>query len=193
MNIVCVRRGDKYPSEYVTMLRGMVGEIHCLDDEVLQSDWPGWWAKMELFAPWNRHLRPCLYLDLDTYVLEEIDDLLEYEFEDFWMLRNFNIPERGGSGVMLIPEDVEHIWRKWIVDPETHMKRHEKRGDQGFLEQFPFKRLQDRFDGIGSYKRNKLQDDPKGFRVVCFHGKPKPHETNGWAGEIWTRYRRLPS
>jgi len=195
-SVAVVRQGEKYGPEYVDLLRGMCPGCVVLTDQsypddgiALKDDWPGWWSKIELFGPRFRKHRPCLYLDLDTYVLGDIRDLLECESDDFWMLRDFNVPSKGQSAVMLLPKDTEPIYERFKRHAEGHMRLHRGGGDQEFLGTFPFRFLQDRFKGILSYKRHKLQLAPEG-RIVCFHGKPKPHETEGWARDIWNSLKR---
>lgn len=193
INVVVVRQGDKYSAAYPRMIRQQVGQnttipfdFHILGDgddatTPLRKDLPGWWSKLELFAPWNVDLRPCLFLDLDTYIMGNIDDLLVFDPVRLTMLRDFNAPTRGQSAIMSIPRNPENIWAAF--DLKTSMRRYPG-GDQAYLGQFPMNFLQDRFEGIYSYKVDKLQDAPRG-RICCFHGKPKPHETEGWAREVW--------
>lgn len=191
-SVVVVRRGEKYGPEYPGLLRRQV-DANTKEpvaftvlgdgadaDKLLVRSWPGWWSKLELFAPWNADLRPCLFLDLDTYILGNIDDLVRFRPGRLTMLRDFNKPERGQSAIMSIPQDTDHIWRA-ITD--RTMSEYPG-GDQAFLGQFPMGFLQDAFEGIYSYKVDRMQDAPKG-RICCFHGKPKPHETEGWAREVW--------
>jgi len=186
VNCCAVRQGDKYGEDYVRMLRAMVREhcgtdLICLgDDAPLRYGFKGWWAKIELFAPENEFLRPCLYFDLDTYLLDDCRDML-VEPDGLWLIRDLGHPRRSNSGVMLIPKDTGAIWnaaKTWrgeLVD-----------GD--FLNLQPHRQLQSRFDGIVSYKLD-ARHEPKG-RVVCFHGEPKPHQADGWAGDVW-RLRML--
>lgn len=133
---------------------------------------------MELFAPWNEDLRPCLFIDLDTFVLWDISDILETKVKDLWLIRDFYYPERSNSGLMLIPKDTSHIWAHKQGFGEQDFR------DGDYLNNFPHKIMQDSFVGIKSYKADNLKDDPKG-RIVCFHGVPKPHECEGWVKEIY--------
>lgn len=202
-NVVVVRQGDKYSQRYPQVLKRQVENntrwpvaFHILGDgndatTPLVKKWPGWFSKLELFAPWNDHLRPCLFLDLDTFVLGNIDDLVSLVPSKLTMLRDFNRPETGQSAIMSIPQDVGMIWRRWSMDPETWMQKYRGGGDQAFLNRFDLDFLQDSFDGIKSYKVDKLQDSPGDARICCFHGKPKPHECGGWVREVWNgRYHR---
>lgn len=194
-SVVVVRQGDKYSEKYPKLLKKQVEQnttwgvnFHILGDgkdatDVLVKNWPGWWSKMELLAPWNADLRPCLFLDLDTFVLGNIDDLVSVVPVRLQMLRDFNNPETGQSAIMSIPKDTGLIWQRFVSDPDGWMKRYRAGGDQAFLNRFEFDFL--RFAGIGSYKVNALQDSPGRYRVVCWHGKPKPHECDGWVREVW--------
>lgn len=184
---IVLRQGTKYPKEYVDLLKKMIPGVLVVGDTkshkvnyVLRYPWTGWWAKMELFSPEFPH-RPCVFFDLDTYILGDIKDLYR-PIDRLEMLRDFNFPERGQSSIMRIPEDVSEIWKEWTKNPHAHINANH--GDQEFLARFPMGFIQDWFDGIFSYKVDQLYDEPKG-RIVCFHGKPKPHETTGWAGDIW--------
>ena len=200
MGVVIVRSGQKFPPTYINMIESMIAEhtnqsLTVLTDQPegqnrreLKCSYPGWWCKLELFAPWNRDLRPCLFLDLDTYILDNINDLAAYGGSDFYMLKDFNRPDRGASGVMLIPEDTTDIWVEWSKAPQYHQKL--KGGDQDFLGQFSHKSIQDHFKGIVSYKKdNRRASSKKGDRIICFHGSPKPHTSQGWARTFYDNYR----
>lgn len=202
--IALVRQGTVYPGKYVDLLRSQVpgATFVLLSDQPdyldvpitvpLQAGLPGWWSKMELFAPWFQPYRPCLYLDLDTYVVGDISDILSFRPMDFWMLRDYIRPNGGQSAVMLIPEDTGTIWDAFSAGSKRIMaqyRRPPRVGDQAFLEQFPFHRLQDQFDGLTSYRLHEMNKNVPDGRVISFHGHPKPHECNGWAGEVWQSFR----
>lgn len=187
--MVAVRQGKKFSPRYVTLLEKMVLEhagvrlITLTDEEntpgdtlPLQTSLRGWWAKMELFAPWNEALRPCLYFDLDTFILGDIRDLLHDPGDSLSLLRDLFNPKRSASGIMIIPRKTD-VWDKWTGDTSPGG------GDQQYIATHPHRKLQDEYPGIVSYKADVL-NGRKG-RIVCFHGKPKPHECNGWAGDIW--------
>lgn len=189
MNVVCVRQGDKYGPEYVTMLKSMVLEhldkdLFVLGDQEdadlpLTQGYVRWWAKLELFRPDLQRLRPFLYFDLDTYILQDIRDML-IEPERLMLIYDFNRPTRGNSGVMLIPKNTGAIWARRRTDV----------ADGDYLNTHPHDYMQDRFEGIRSYKKH-CKEGPGDARVCCFHGQPKPHETTGWAREVWRRYTEI--
>lgn len=147
---------------------------------------PGWWSKIELFAPWNRFLRPFLYLDLDTYVLDDISDILEWRPDKLVMLSDFYVPKSLQSAVMVVPNYDDGIWDAFR--PE-HMEIHKNGGDQDFIASVvpDALRLQEHFGGITSYKVHGADTG----RIVCFHGQPKPHtasDKHPWIKSVWNRY-----
>src|SRR4051812_39102361 len=89
LTVACVYRsgGRQYSSRYVDVLQSMVARhlslphrFVCLTDVTdvgceripLETDWPGFYAKIELFRPGLFH-GPVLYLDLDTVIHGSID------------------------------------------------------------------------------------------------------------------------
>lgn len=147
-------------------------------------DLRGWWAKLELFSPSFRVYRPCIFFDLDTYILSDVRELLS-EPDELWLIRDFYQTSRSNSGVMLIPEDTDEIWEKAQNWPHFN---NPTMGDGDFLTTMPHQRINDRFDGLTSYKIH-CQKHPAG-KICCFHGKPKPHQADGWAGELWQAWTR---
>lgn len=202
MRVIVVRQGNRYGPEYVRALQKQVKETTphaqflCLSDQQdngcltvhMQTDYKGWWSKLELFSPALQDLRPFLYLDLDTFVMDDLTECFTVPTQ-FTMLRDFYRPEGGQSAMMYIPKDVDHIWNKWIKRPDYWQLRHYAGGDQAYLERFTFTRFQDILQGHKSYKADDLADMPgEGTVTVHFHGKPKPPETTGWAKQFWSYY-----
>lgn len=210
--ICVVRQGTAFGPEYIDLMASQLGETYlCLTDQHSEFSTPrryplktglqGWWAKMELFAPWNEHLRPFLFLDLDTFIVGDISEIRRacedisstpYAGEGFEMLADFNKGANyGASGVMIIGKKQDHIWDAWQKNPDTSIQG----GDQAFLSRFPHGILQAQFPNqIYSYKLDCRQR-PKGS-IVCFHGKPKPHELghgDGWAYEHWLKHTGNPA
>ena len=192
MRILCVlRSGGDFTPEHVKRLQAQlaaVGETDfaCLSDVAIEGvetiellhDWPGWWAKMELFRPDLRG--DFLFLDLDVSIVGPIEDL---DVGRLALMRDVYRPGGLQSAVMFLPESERGvIWPEWSRSPEQWRARYRRGGDQAFLERFWLrraKRLQDLAPGrVVSYKAD-VRDGrglPESARVICFHGKPRPWE-----------------
>lgn len=161
-----------------SLYRGMTVKPACL---------PGWWEKLRLFKPGMFPAGRVLFLDLDTFIIGNINDIASYD-GPFATLRDFWREDGLGPAVMLWNTEAElGIWEGWEAagKPMKHAN-----GDQGWLEQHYGRRkpdiLQDRHPGrFVSYKTHCTNGVPEGASVVCFHGKPRPHEVAGWAVEVW--------
>ena len=70
-----VRRNLSIPYRFVC-LTDQVAEVSKLGIEArpLPHRWPGWWAKLNLFAP-GMFAGPVLYFDLDSMVIGKLDDI----------------------------------------------------------------------------------------------------------------------
>ncbi len=195
MRICVLRSGKEYGSKHVQWLARQVPDLVCLSDvEVegvhtirLKHNWPGWWAKMELFRPDIED--DLLFFDLDTVVLGGIEQLESLEHTT--LLSDFYKPNLPASGLMLIKNrDKDRVWSDWMEDPEAHMKRcvtREHWGDQGYLRDvLPCKRWQNELPNrIFSYKVHAMRSTPVGASVICFHGNPRPWDVKkSWIPEL---------
>lgn len=205
LTIACVlRSGPEFRVEHVAALAAGVQRhltlpyrFVCLTDTPsaveaigvealpLRYGWPGWWAKMSLFEP-GIFDGPALYIDLDTVVCGQIDDIATGH--RFTVLENFWAPERIGSGLMAWDSavDLGQIYRRFIADPDVAMRQYvtiERWGDQGFIRfNTPVKPdlWQRKHPGIVvSYRRHVLPAGrvPAGASVVCYGGKARPWNT----------------
>lgn len=155
--------------------------------KVKPSSLPGWWEKLRLFKPGMFPEGRVLFLDLDTFIVGNIDDIAAYD-GPFATLRDFWRKDGLGPAVMLWhTETAVPIWQAWEAAGKPMTMPN---GDQGVLEQHFRNRqpdiLQELFPGrFVSYKTHCANGVPEGASIVCFHGKPRPHEVGGWAAEVW--------
>jgi len=210
VRVACVlRSGGDYTPEHVAHLAEGIktylpnSDIVCLSDVPvpvtrihLRHDWPGWWSKMELFAPWIDG--DILFLDLDTIITGDLADIAAVK--KLTLLRDFYRPNGLGSGLMYLPQaERRSLWNHWIIRPSRYMAEAGRGGDQAYLEKHWMKRAdrwQDVLPGqIVSYKVHVRQDHhhsretgtglvPDGARIVCFHGKPRPWHTDLWSKNV---------
>lgn len=134
----------------------------------------GWWAKLAMFQPGLFQGR-CLYLDLDTIIVGNLDHMASYD-GPFAGLSDFYHPEKFASGVMMWEAgEADHIWTNWekAGRPMFH-----PRGDGGWIESMmpAAQRIQTLFPSqIVSFKGHCANGVPENARLVCFHGLPRPH------------------
>ena len=177
--------GDKYRDDYVTALKSQVPGLICLGrDRPLRTSFEYWWIKAEVFAPWNEDIRPLVWFDLDTYVFDATP-FQRLEIDKLHLIDDFNSPQFGETGIMAVPKDTDAIW-----DAIQTAKIDYYAPDGQFLRNFSHIRLNHVIPGIYSYKLHCRDRIPQDACVCCFHGKPKPHETEGWGREYWLRMLR---
>lgn len=206
MPLVCLlRSGGEYTPEHVETLRRQLArsnpemDLVCFADTPtsvetipLKYDWPGWWAKFELFRP---DIKGTLfYCDLDTVILRSLKDLASATGSV--VLRDFyRLGDTMGSGLMRMTEADRHrVWQAWIADPAGWMERCRRGGDQSMLEHIfgsepSVRRWQDVVPGkVLSYKadlrKNGWAVPPAEASIICFHGRPRPwHAADSWIRE----------
>ncbi len=208
LTVICVlKSGGIYDASWVERLkRGVERNLKrphkfvCLSDVdvpceriPMTHNWPTWWGKIELFKP-GVITGDTLFLDLDTVVTGDIDDIARLDC-DFAMLQNFNNPKMVGSGVMWFSKVPHKVYEKFVRQPDAYIAHHERNangsyvGDQAFIWdalEHDIEFITDKFAGIKSYKyhcRSYLPDDAK---IVCFHGNPRPTEVKTpWMETHW--------
>lgn len=167
------------------------GKIDC-ERIPLMHAWPGWWSKVEIFAPGIVN-GPSIYFDLDTVLTGPFDQLTEMQ-SDFSMLQNFQEEEMVGSGVMWFKDKAPAIvYERFLQDPQRIMDHYQRvrhgsyRGDQAYI----YDCLDRNVDKISSpalrsYKKHCRGGLPDGTSIVAFHGRPRPTEINPpWMREHW--------
>lgn len=216
LNIVSVRVGDKYPSEYVLTLHDMIAR-NCSED---QAHWcvtddpdslpdgitaiphcptlPGWWQKVYLFSehmPWGAG-EPVLYMDLDVAVTGRLEGLSK------GIIKDWHWPTYNSSVMRWDYGEHREIWDKFPLEAiDAHSaslagllpKGQVNGGDQEWItriskwDTFPA-------EWFISY-RDAVSWPADTSKAVIFHGSPKPHEVEqGWVPGVWKPggYTALP-
>ncbi len=214
--VLCVlKSGGVYTKDYVIRLRNMVARhstvpyhFACLTDMVipqelcenipLKSNLPGWWSKLELFRSDLPLGGQAIYFDLDTLIVNNIDNVLRLSV-DFGALGDwFPGPNRSsknhfGTGMMVWDSTKDWSFLHTEFDIRNKPRNGWNSGDQYYIvtsltnRNIKYQTLQDLVSGIYSYKRNCLKGFPKDSCVICFHGRPRPHEALhvGWVRDSW--------
>ena len=210
ITVMCVlKSGGSFTVDYVRRLRNMITrnttllcKFLCLTDIKIDPaicdsvrlihNQEGWWSKIELFRPGLADTERIIYLDLDTVIISNIDDVLSLG-DNFITLQPWNKHNRKkgmyASGMM--------GWENNNMYSFLYSSFEEKHktlfaGDQQYLSNklkeagIDVSFFQNQVDGIHSYKRECSQNLPTGAKIVCFHGRPRPHKVkNPWIEEHW--------
>lgn len=206
LNVLCVRVGHKYSTDYVYKLNNMVKRhlkqehrFICLTDNPGQL--PGItciaapiqiadsWCKIGLFRSEHRLIErgdKCLYLDLDVIITGSLDKLIEGKLD--------KVPDYA-SDVMVPSKDLwivkdwrdpfnssvmywEHPQKSRIYGAFTQEHMERLRGDQNLIAELMPDAKTFATEDILSYKFSgcKHKDEKPKCKIVLFHGKPKMHE-----------------
>jgi hypothetical protein len=213
-----LKLGGPYDVSYVNHIANSINEhvsipyeFVCLTDETagfstnvhkiigFEHNWPKWWGKIELFKPDKFFTDRIFYLDLDTIILNNIDDIVSYD-GNFCGLQDFNNLNGLGSGIMAWgcnSPNLNAIYANFMRNPTYNMTNH-RYGDQEFIYRF-VKRSMDGIqklypDRIISYKKHCINNRgneliiPDDASIIYFHGKPRPRDvteseiTQHWKG-----------
>jgi hypothetical protein len=217
INIVCLKWGDKYGAEYVNRLYSAVVRhttrpfrFWCLTERpaglnpgmtvlpLIASDHlDSWWNKISLFSPDNGLPRgeQIFYIDLDTLIVDNIDDLLSVEqVPDLVVLRDFyhgiaKTAGNVGSGLMSwFHGQYDHVWNEFRRDPAAAIRSVRPHGDQAWIESqiTAWYYWQDLWpDAVVSFKMHCQEGIPLGARVICYHGVPGIPESVTYHGKNW--------
>lgn len=208
VNLVCVRQGTKFGPEYVYILKDMLErniqdtkynficftdkpeEIPGVETRPLPGNLEGWWNKLYLFSADAGLKGQTFFFDLDTIIVDKIDDYLQYNGR-FLILRDFYRPKGLGSGLMSWEEGFgTYLWDEFVHQGYPSLTG----GDQEFIEKnlthedlTALDIYQDLLCARGQIKSYKVDCErwPSG-KIVCFHGRPMPHEVKGsWVEQFW--------
>ena len=158
----------------------------------LTNDWPGTWSRMALYSPEMEQYRPFLYLDLDTAVIDSLENIFELvknpsmfiTLEDFW--------QKGllATGVAWIPagsNKIRKIWKAWKKDEGAKGSRMDNFLRKVSVQDAFWQNLTNTIHDFKPRKGGKLTAIPKGANLICFHGRPRIHDTDiNWVKDYAT-------
>lgn len=166
--VYCIWPGTAYPIQ--------LPEVRIIP---AMHDWPGWWIKMNLFAPEYRHLRPFLYMDLDMAVVGDIGQMVNAlpDKDGLIFTEDFYQSGKLSSSMIWFPDDsqkVAEVWRQWR--DQGFPVKEGRRMDHFFRSVItPDGYWQQYTDGLYTFKpnrgRNRLTELPDNAVVVDFHGR----------------------
>lgn len=207
IKIICVlRSGGDYTPEYVLNMKKSLDRVIGYRDDwefmvltdtafvlpeatilPLIADLEGWWSKIEIF----KLTGPCLYFDLDTVLVSDFSHIFKIIHElkkyEILALKPFKSSEIWASGIMawngdwnkvfndFRPSDMAVKWDQRYIFPKLEKLDATVRSISGYLL------------GIYSYKHHCREQLPVDASIVCFHGRPRPHQAAwiNWVKKYW--------
>jgi hypothetical protein len=175
------------PHRFVCVTDDATGLKEGIETLPADDDAPGWWQKICLFRPGHfAGNGRILFIDLDTIILGNIDDIASYDggFAGTGNFRNGTAPF---SSCMMAWQNgtMHHLYTRWI-EASRPMDRW---GDDEWIRNTEpvTAKLNRLYPGIRSYKYHHLRDDPGDARVVIFMAVPKPHQflDTEWVRNAW--------
>lgn len=155
-------------------------KIEGVETRKLEHNWPGWWAKMNMFSPMLKG--DFLFIDLDTVIVGDLDNILAVD--KLCLLRDFyrdgvRLKEGLGGALSFFPEaERADVWEYWIRNPLMAMRMAGHKADMEIMERFfrnTAARWQDLLPGqVVSHKVHCANGVPPNARIVCMHGLPRP-------------------
>lgn len=215
INIVCLKWGKKYGAEYVNNLYAGVKrnttldfKFHCFTDDSVginenviihalpYTDIEIWWNKLYLFSDEIRIPKgePIFYIDLDTLITSNIDDLLSVNVDKIVMLQDFLVGlaqscSTIASGLMAWKHgDYAYVWDEFIKDTAAAIASVYPHGDQGWVEKCitDYKLWQEEYPHrVVSFKVHCQDGLPSDAGIVCYHGRPSIPESVTCNEKIW--------
>jgi hypothetical protein len=213
-NVVCLKWGTKYGPEYVNKLYGALKRnttlpftLHCFTEDATginknvvihplkYKGIDGWWNKLYLFSNEVDLDGRILFIDLDTLITGNIDDMLKVD-KGFVMLKDFFYPlqDNNGSGLMSfdLKQNVD-VWGSFIANPKAAVQQLHPHGDQKWIVKFvkDITHWQTILPNqVYSFKIHCGSGLPNNARIICYHGKPSIPESIAQSNVA--QGRRLP-
>jgi len=203
------KTGGIYEEHHVLKIKNMLEkyvnipyEFICLTDIEstkyktikLSENSKSWFSKLELFQING----PCFYLDLDTIICGNIDEILKNCLESkspIITLSDFGLGgDHIGSGIMFWGADLNTVFEEFTNNTEKYLDPKTVWGDKKMLQAFGDQNIlrhilkkyninysffSEQHQSIVSFKRDLDRGRPfdrNKHKIVFFHGKPRPWE-----------------
>ena len=144
----------------------------------LRNKWPGTWSRMELYSPEMEQYRPFLYIDLDTAIIQSLENIFDMVKDptQFITLEDFYQKRKLATGLVWFPagsEKLQIIWKAWAQAKHNPRKRMDF-----FLRKVinPDTFWQNLTNTIHDFKPSKqplMAAIPRKANLICFHGNPR--------------------
>ncbi len=156
----------------------------------LTNNLPGTWSRMQLYSPEMEKYRPFLYVDLDTAVIESIENIFDLvtDKSQFITLEDFYQKGQLATGLVWFPEKskkIENVWKEWLKSPVARGNRMDVFLRKCITPDTWWQTLTDSIIDFKPVTKELVRVIPKGANLICFHGKPRIPEATEitWVNE----------
>lgn len=153
-------------------------ELDGFEVHPLTNNYPGTWSRMMLYSPEMEQYRPYLYIDLDTAIIQSIENIFDLikDTTQFIVLQDFWQTGKLATPLVWFPancDKIKRVWEVWLKNPNYSSFRMDT-----------FLRTVISADNYWQGLTNTIYDFkpkdgkllmvlPQDANLVCFHGKPR--------------------
>ncbi len=181
-----VRRNSLYEFEFIILTNLEKFDVaHNIKILPLTTGLETYWAKLEIFKIKGQ----VVYFDLDTIIVNRIDELLKaIEFSSdakkhFWMMEAISDKRKFASGIMAWHGDFSFILYQL---PTNYIEKYDKWEQDYIVDRLEKNNIYihsiNDYINLASYKRDCKNKVYPMVDVICFHGKPRPRDINWFVG-----------
>jgi len=138
----------------------------------------GTWSRIQLYSPEMEQYKPFLYVDLDTAVIQSVENIFDLvtdpsqfiTLEDFWQR------DQLATGLVWFPKDcikTKKVWEEWKQPTGKRMDYFIRSVCQPDIF---WQRLTTSIYDFKPRPGTVLMEVPKDANLVCFHGRPRIYE-----------------
>jgi hypothetical protein len=143
----------------------------------LTNNWPKTWSRIELYSPEMEQYRPFLYVDLDTAVVNSIENIFDLVKDEsqYITLEDFSQKKQLATGLVWFPANSKKIENVWKARDKARVGSF--RMDYFLREVITpdafWQQLTDKIHDFKPVASPLLNDIPSEGVLICFHGKPR--------------------
>jgi len=157
----------------------------------LDKKWPKWWSRMILYSPEVEHLRPFLYLDLDTVIVNSIENIFNLVTDEtkYITLEDFGQPQRLATPVVWFPKQsakIDSVWKAWTKQIEMPQGRMDYFLRNYTKQDLFWQQITNTIIDFKPRRNDLLKNVNKDANLILFHGKPRifeAAETINWVND----------
>lgn len=144
----------------------------------LTNNYKGTWSRIQLYSPEMEQYRPFLYIDLDTAVIQSLENIFKLvkEPDKFITLEDFWQKGKLATGLVWFPansEKIKTVWEEWNKGNQAQGLRMDKFLRGCIQPDLYWQQLTTTIYDFKPKAGEVLKQIPTDANLICFHGKPR--------------------